>query len=68
MDKENETSTASVLDREGQAKVRAGSMSIIVGSNQNRQTTEEEFDLDKELIGCPELPAGAADDYNSWLG
>lgn len=68
MNKEDATSKVSVLDVEGQAKVRAGSMSIIVGSAQNLETTDETFDLAKELEGCPELPEGAADDYNSWLG
>jgi len=66
---ENGSKAPSVLDLEGQAKVRAGSMSMIVGGTEKLDQLEEEpFDLERELQGCPELPEGVAGDYNSWLG
>ncbi len=71
MNRENETvvKAKSVLDLEGQAKVRAGSMSMIVGGTEKlEQFGEDTFDLERELQGCPELPEDAKGDYSSWLG
>ena len=68
-EKETGLNAQSVLDMDAQAKVRAGSMSMIVGGTEKlHQLAEDPFDLERELQGCPELPEDAVGDYNSWLG
>lgn len=51
-------------DEAGGKKVRAGGMSMIVGLPKNSESVELELEEDN----YPAVPAGAANDYDSWLG
>ena len=61
----NETSSERIFTaNEGFRKIRAGTMSMIVGVAE-ASDTEEEFQLEEDTF--PAIPAGGPSDYDSWL-
>ena len=66
-EKEKILNGQSVFDSEGQAKkIRAGSMSMVVGVSETLDQLGETEELDPDEY--PELPEGVSGDYDTWLG
>lgn len=66
MNKDTVEASQSLFGTAGQVKeVRAGSMSMTVGVERQKNTFE---DQEVEEYDYPEIPEGASSEYDTWLG